>query len=47
MALAPLLLALLLLVPAGSRLGGKGEAGTVAAALLTVLVVVVGLGTLA
>ena len=36
MTLALLLVALVLLVPAGARLGGRGDAGTVAAALLTV-----------
>ena len=40
MTLALLLVALVLLVPAGARLGSKGDAGTVAAALLTVVLTV-------
>jgi len=40
MPLALLLVALVILVPVGARLGGRGEAGTVAAALLTVVVTV-------
>ena len=41
----PLLLALALgvLVPVGSRIGGRGEGGTVLAVTLTVLAVIVGL----
>jgi hypothetical protein len=46
MTLALLLIALVILVPAGARLGGRGEAGTVAAALLTVLVTVGAMSTL-
>ena len=40
MPLALLLVALVILFPVGARLGGRGEAGTVAAALLTVVVTV-------
>ncbi|MEW6477569.1 MAG: hypothetical protein AB1679_35420 [Actinomycetota bacterium] len=41
----PLLLALALsvLVPVGSRIGGRGEAGTLLAVTLTVLAVIAGL----
>ena len=41
----PLLLALALsvLVPVGSRIGGRGEGGTVLAVTLTVLAVIAGL----
>ena len=41
----PLLLALALsvLVPVGSRIGGRGEAGTFLAVTLTVLAVIAGL----
>ena len=41
----PLLLALALsvLVPVGSRIGGRGEAGTLVAVTLTVLAVIAGL----
>ncbi len=42
---SPLLLALALsvLVPVGSRIGGRGEAGTLLAVTLTVLAVIAGL----
>lgn len=46
MTLALLLVALVILVPVGTRLGARGEAGTVAAALLTVLVTVGAMSTL-
>jgi hypothetical protein len=46
MTLALLLIALVILVPVGARLGGRGEAGTVVAALLTVLVTVGAMSTL-
>ena len=41
----PLLLALALglLVPVGSRIGGRGEGGTIVAVALTVVAVIVGL----
>ena len=44
----PLLLAfaLGLLVPVGSRIGGRGEGGTLAAVTLTVLAVIAGLALL-
>jgi len=44
----PLLLALALglLVPVGSRIGGRGEGGTLLAILLTVLAVIAGLALL-
>jgi hypothetical protein len=42
MPLPLLLIALVILVPVGARLGGRGDAGTVTAALLTVLVTVGG-----
>jgi hypothetical protein len=44
----PLLLALALsvLVPVGSRIGGRGEAGTFLAVALTVLAVIAGLAVL-
>jgi hypothetical protein len=42
---SPLLLALALsvLIPVGSRIGGRGEGGTLAAVALTVLAVIAGL----
>ncbi len=42
---SPLLLALALsvLVPVGSRIGGRGEGGTLLAIMLTVLAVIAGL----
>ena len=45
---SPLLLAfaLALLVPVGSRIGARGEAGTLLAIALTVLAVIAGLGLL-
>ena len=45
---SPLLLAfaLALLVPVGSRIGGRGEGGTLLAITLTVLAVVAGLAIL-
>ena len=47
MPLALLLVALVLLVPAGARLGSKGDAGTVAAAFITVALAVGAASTLA
>jgi hypothetical protein len=48
MFLSPLVLALALtvLVPVGSRIGGRGEAGTLVAITLTVLAVITGLALL-
>ncbi|MDQ3944901.1 MAG: hypothetical protein M3357_07100 [Actinomycetota bacterium] len=46
MPLALVLIARAILVPVGARLGSRGEAGTVAAALLTVLVTVGAMSTL-
>ncbi len=46
MTLALLLVALVILVPAGARLGGRGDAGTVAAALLTAVLAVGAASTL-
>jgi hypothetical protein len=44
----PLLLALALsvLIPVGSRIGGRGEGGTLLAVALTVLAVITGLAVL-
>jgi hypothetical protein len=47
MTLALLLVALVLLVPAGARLGSRGDAGTVAAAFLTVLITLGAVSSLA
>ena len=45
---SPLLLALALsvLIPVGSRIGGRGESGTLLAVALTVLAVIAGLALL-
>lgn len=47
MTLAVLLLALLVLLPVGIRIGSRGEAGTVVAGLLTAGAVVAGMTALA
>ena len=47
MTLALLLVALVILVPAGARLGSRGDAGTMAAALLTVGLTLGAVSTLA
>ena len=46
MLFALLLVALVILVPAGARLGSRGDAGTVAAALLAAVITVGAASTL-
>jgi hypothetical protein len=46
MTLALLLVALVLLVPVGTRLGSRGDAGTITAALLTAVLAVGAASTL-